>query len=230
MADPESPSREDATTSVVAVGARAVYDAIAPAYDRQLGNELERKPLDRGLLDAFAALTGSGPIADVGCGPGHVTRFLALRHPAVFGLDLSPGMIAVTRSRAPELPWLVGSMLRLPVADGALAGVLALYSIIHLSDEERTFASREFARTTRPGGWLLVAFHVDSDEFARGEVNHLTSWFGARVELDGHFLEPDGVVAEVEEAGFEAMAKLERQPDPEVEYPSRRCYLLARRR
>ena len=212
------------------MGVRAAYDAVARAYAEQLGDELERKPLDRGMLDAFAALAGSGPIADVGCGPGHVTRFLALRHPAVFGLDLSPGMIAVAGERAPGLPFLVGSMLRLPLADGALAGVLTLYSIIHLNAEERAFACREFARTTRPGGWLLVAFHVDSDEFASGEVNHVTSWFGVPVQMDGHFLEPSGVVAVVEAAGFDLIARLERQPDPEAEYPSRRCYLLARRR
>jgi len=44
-----------------------------------------------------------------------------------------------------------------------------------------------------PGGWLLVAFHVDSPEFAAGEINHLTEWFGYRIELDGYFLSPDEV-------------------------------------
>ena len=63
----------------VAVGVRAAYDAIARAYHDQLGEELAGKPLDRALLEAFAELAGAGMIADVGCGPGHVTRFLAGR-------------------------------------------------------------------------------------------------------------------------------------------------------
>jgi predicted methyltransferase len=121
-------------------------------------------------------------------------------------------------------------MLALPAGDRQWAGVVALYSIIHLDAGERARACRELARVTHPGGWLLVAFHVDSHEFAAGQVNHLTSWFGHRVELDGYFLDPGDVVAQLEAAGFALMAKVERQPDPQVEYPSRRCYLLAQRR
>lgn len=76
-----------------AVGVRATYDAIAAEYDRQLGDELDGKPLDRALLTGFVELVGTGRIADVGCGPGHVTRFLADQRAEVVGLDLSPGMI-----------------------------------------------------------------------------------------------------------------------------------------
>ena len=213
-----------------AVGVRAAYDAIARAYDAQLGDELDGKPFDRALLDGFTGLAGPGTIADVGCGPGHITRFLAARHADVIGIDLSPGMIAVARERAPDLVVAVGSMLRLPAADGAWAGAVALYSIIHLTAGERAIACREFARTVRPGGWLLAAFHVDSPEFAIGEVNHLTTWFGEPVELDGFFLDPAEVVVDLESAGFAVMAEAVRQPLPEVEYPSRRCYVLAQRR
>lgn len=213
----------------VAVGVRAAYDAVARAYDSQLGNELDDKPLDRALLEAFVELAGAGTIADLGCGPGHVTRFLAVRHQEVIGVDVSPGMIAVASERAPELAFTVGSMLRLPVAAGAWAGAVALYSIIHLTPVERRTACQELARAIRPSGWLLVAFHIDSAEFATGEVNHLTTWFGQAVELDGFFLDPTEVVADLELAGFTVMAKLERQPIRDVEYASRRCYLLAQR-
>jgi ubiquinone/menaquinone biosynthesis C-methylase UbiE len=223
QADPAGAGRVD-------LGVQAAYDAIARAYDAQLADELDGKPLDRALLEGFVELAGAGTIADVGCGPGHVTRFLAARHPDVIGVDLSPGMIVVGRERAPELAFAVGSMLQLPVKGGAWAGAVALYSIIHLTAQQRATACREFARVVRPGGWLLVSFHVDSPEFATGEVNHLTSWFGESVELDGYFLDPAEVVAELESAGFAVMAEVRRQPSPELEYPSRRCYLLAQRR
>jgi ubiquinone/menaquinone biosynthesis C-methylase UbiE len=213
----------------VAVGVQAAYDAVACAYDRQFGDELDGKPLDRALLKALVELVGTGTIADVGCGPGHVTRYLAKQHADVIGVDLSPAMIAVARERAPELTFTVGSMLRLRATDAAWAGAVSLYSIIHLTADERATAYREFARVIQPGGWLLVAFHVDSPEFATGQVNHLTSWFGQSVELDGYFLDPSDVVSQLAGAGFTLMAKVERQPAPEVEYPSRRCYLLAQR-
>jgi SAM-dependent methyltransferase len=213
----------------VAAGARATYDAIARAYHDQLGNELVGKPLDRALLAAFVELAAEGPIADVGCGPGHVSRFLAAQNARVIGIDISPGMLAVAREHAPALPFAAGSMLELPAADGALSGIIALYSIIHLTAGERARACREFARAVRPGGWLLAAFHVDSPDFAAGQVNHLTSWFGQAVELDGYFLEPADVVADVQTAGFTVTATTIRSPRPDMEYPSRRCYLLAQR-
>jgi len=214
----------------VAVGVQAVYDAVASAYDRQLGDELDHKPLDRALLTGFAEMAGSGRLADVGCGPGHVTRFLAEQHPDVIGIDLSPRMVAIARERTPGLTFAVGSMLALSAGDEAWAGVVALYSIIHLAPRERVTAFREFARVIRPGGWLLVSFHVDSADFSAGQINHLTTWFGERVQLDGYFLDPDDVTTAVQSAGFSVMAEVKRQPAPEVEYPSRRCYLLAQRR
>jgi SAM-dependent methyltransferase len=214
----------------VAVGVRATYDAIADTYHAELGDELDGKPLDRALLGGLAELAGAGTIADVGCGPGHVTRFLAELHPDVIGIDLSPRMIDIAREQAPALTFAVGSMLELPAEDGAWSAVVAMYSIIHLTADERIIAFGEFARTVRAGGWLLVAFHIDSPDFAAGEVNHLTDWFGERVDLDGFFLDPTDVTGDADAAGFSVMSATVRQPWPGAEYPSRRCYLLARRR
>lgn len=74
---------------------------------------------------------------------------------------------------------------------------------------------------------MLVAFHIDSPEFAAGEVNHLTSWFGESVNIDG-FL-PEEVIRDVAAAGFTVMSTTIRRPFYEVEYPSRRCHLIAQR-
>jgi len=209
---------------------RGAYDAVARAYDARFAHELDGKPLERALLAAFVELAGSGVIADVGCGPGHITRFLADHGADVLGIDLAPAMIDIARQHAPALPFIVGSMLELPVADAAWAGAVALSSIIHLSDSDRARACHELGRAIRPNGWLLVSFHVESAEFAAGEVNHLTSFLGHAVELDGYFLGPGLVRAQLVDAGFQVTAQLEREPIPDGEYPSRRCYLLAQRK
>jgi SAM-dependent methyltransferase len=210
-------------------GVRAGYSAVAGAYDRELRDELDAKPLDRALIGGFLELAGPGLIADVGCGPGHVTRYLAARHPAVVGLDLSDGMLAVARRHAPALPFAVADMRTLPVASGALAGAIALYSIIHLDPAGRAATARELARVLRPGGWLLVAFHIDSPEYGMGETSHLTSFLGVPVEMDGYYLDPAAVTADLTAAGLRIAARLEREPQPGGEHPSRRCYLLAQR-
>lgn len=207
----------------------ASYDAVAARYAARFGDELNHKALDRALLDAFLDLAGTGPIADVGCGPGHISRYLAARHPDVTGIDVSPHMISVARTAAPDVTFTVGSLLDLPAADEAFGGLVALYSIIHLSDTDRTAACRELARTLRPGGWLLIAFHIDAPGFPRGTANHLTTLLDAAVDLTFRFLAPEEVVADLETTGFTVTATTIRQPVPTVEYPSRRCYLLARR-
>ncbi|RKN41547.1 class I SAM-dependent methyltransferase [Micromonospora endolithica] len=209
-------------------GVRASYDAVAAQYAARLGDELGHKALDRGLLHAFLDLTSGGPIADLGCGPGHITRYLAARHPDVTGIDVSPHMIDIARAAAPDVTFTVATLLDLPAVDGAFDGLVALYSIIHLTDADRNAAFHEFARTLRPGGWLLLAFHTDAPGFPSGTANHLTTLFDTAVDLTFRFLTPDTVVDGLATAGFTIAATTIRQPVP-TEYPSRRCYLLAQR-
>ena len=67
---------EDAGQTALA----AKYDRVAEKYAAAFFDELERKPFDRALLDRFAAaVAGRGRVCDVGCGPGHVGRYLAAR-------------------------------------------------------------------------------------------------------------------------------------------------------
>jgi ubiquinone/menaquinone biosynthesis C-methylase UbiE len=207
---------------------RSTYDAIASAYAADLRDELDDKPFDRSQLIMMAELCRNGVLADVGCGPGHVTDQLAGHHRDVIGIDLSPEMINIARAARPDLTFEVGSMLELPVGDHSWQGIVAFYSIIHFGAEQRARAFAEFARVIRPGGWLLLAFHVDSPDFAAGSTNHLTHWFGADVDLDGYFLDDAMVAGEIERAGWQVMVHSVRQPMSAQEYPSRRCYLLAR--
>lgn len=71
---------------------RDSYDSAAEAYAQHLASELDRKPLDRHLLNRFAEeVRGRGLVADIGCGPGHVARYLHDRGVSIVGIDLSPG-------------------------------------------------------------------------------------------------------------------------------------------
>ncbi|MFE7395789.1 SAM-dependent methyltransferase, partial [Streptomyces sp. NPDC057557] len=58
---------------------RTSYDTVAVSYSDQLREALGGKPYLRAALALFAdavADAGGGPVADVGCGPGHVTAYL----------------------------------------------------------------------------------------------------------------------------------------------------------
>ncbi len=53
------------------------YDQVATEYVHRISGGLEHKPLDRQLLDRFAARVQElGSVCDLGCGPGHVARYL----------------------------------------------------------------------------------------------------------------------------------------------------------
>jgi ubiquinone/menaquinone biosynthesis C-methylase UbiE len=145
---------------------RTSYDAVADAYVARVHDELASKPLDRGLLTAFAEQLQEGHGAhatacDMGCGPGHVGAFLADRGLVVTGIDLSPSMVDRARSLHPQMTFEVGTMTALDVPDGRFHGIVAFYSIIHLTtDAEVRTALGELHRTLAPGGLLLVAVHL----------------------------------------------------------------------
>jgi ubiquinone/menaquinone biosynthesis C-methylase UbiE len=202
---------------------RQSYDAVAEEYAIGFRDELTSKPLDRALLACLVEQADDGvPIADLGCGPGHVAAWLAARGVAAVGIDLSPGMIAVGRRQYPQVEFRVGDFLELPAADGEFAAAVAFYSIIHLEPGELPRAFDEIRRVLRPRALCLVAFHVGS------EVRHLDDWWGHKVDIDFRFFELSAVAAAMEGAGLRSEMRLERVSYPgEVE--TRRGYLQARR-
>jgi ubiquinone/menaquinone biosynthesis C-methylase UbiE len=209
----------------------ATYDAVAERYAAAMVNELEERPIERGLLDALVALTAplGKPLADLGCGPGHITRYLADRGANVVGIDLSPQMIEVARRRFPGLALQVGSMTQLAAEAGAWSGAALLYSIIHLTAEERGRAFAELARVVCAGGYVLVSFHVASAAQPAGSALELARWFDTDVDLTTYFLDPAEILGGLRRAGFSLQARLDRQPLSSHEYPSQRAYLLMQR-
>ncbi|WP_405671244.1 class I SAM-dependent methyltransferase [Streptomyces sp. NBC_01530] len=107
---------------------RTSYDTVAVSYADQLREALTGAPYLRAALALFADLVhaaGGGPVADVGCGPGHVTAHLHKLGVDAFGIDLSSGMIDVARRDHPRLRFEVGSMTDLDLADASAVGLLA---------------------------------------------------------------------------------------------------------
>jgi len=202
---------------------RESYDELAATYTERLFTELAGKPLDRHLLNRLAEdVRGHGLVADLGCGPGHVSRYLHDQGVRMLGIDLSPRMIDSARQRSPDIEFRVGDMRALDLPAGALAGIVAFYSLIHIGEPEMGATLRELRRVLAPGGLLLVAFHIGEETVHRDEL------WGHPVSLDFRFLMPSLMVARLIEAGFVVLERVEREPYPEVEHPSRRCYLLAR--
>src|SRR5262245_21616288 len=194
------------------------YDRVARPYADQFFTELERKPFDRGLLDRFAeCMRGRGCVCDLGCGPGHVGRYLRGRGVAVFGRDLSPAMVALARELNPTMRFEQGDMRALSLAADSLAGIVAFYSLIHLERPETEGALRELARVLVSGGLLLLAFHG-----GEGTV-HADDWFGRGVSVDATLSRPAEMTPYMEAAGF-AVEAITTRPPYEFEYQTPRVY------
>ena len=200
------------------------YDQVAAQYAEKFKDEMDEKPFDRDCLDRLAREVGNlGPICDLGCGPGQIARYLHRQGVDTVGVDLSPGMVAEAARLNPEIHFHQGDMLALPDADNAWGGIAAFYCIIHIPRERVADALREMKRVLKPGGVLLVAFHIGD------EVKHVEEWWEKPVKLDFAFYQPVDMEIWLSEAGYELEETLVREPNPDVEVATRRAYLFARK-
>ena len=201
------------------------YDRIARAYADEIYAELAGKPFDRQVLDQFAErVRGRGPVCDLGCGPAQIARYLRDREIDVFGLDLSAGMLAQAQRLNPDLHFVQSSMLALGLRSETLAGVAAFYCIIHIPRAQVVEALRELRRVLQPGGSLLMTFHLGSED------SHHEELFGQPVSLDVIWFTTNEMTGNLRAAGFRVEEVSERDPyAPEIEYQSRRGYILASR-
>ena len=204
---------------------RDSYNRLANEYATHLFGELQNKPFDRELLNRFASeVKGRDEVCDMGCGPGHVTRYLNQAGVNVFGLDLSPGMLEQARTLNSGIRFREGNMLALELGDQVLVGITAFYAIVNLPEESLPLVFREMRRVLQPGGLLLLAFHTGD------EVVRVQEMWGQPVAMEFFFFQPSAVRRHLEAACLEVEEIIEREPyAPEVEHQSQRTYIFARR-
>lgn len=193
---------------------RTSYDTVAESYADQVRHLLDDAPYEQAVLALFANLvrasgsegggsSGGGPVADVGCGPGRITAYLHEYGLDAFGIDLSPAMIDVARRENPDLRFEVGSMTDLRLDDASLAGLIAWYSLIHIPDDVIGQVFAEFRRVVRPGGPILVGFHVGVDSRLKTE-----GYGGHPMNVYVHRRQPARVASWLEEAGLRVEAQM----------------------
>jgi SAM-dependent methyltransferase len=138
---------------------RFMYDRESAAWERGRDEPEQHEMVER-TADALANLVvPPGPVADLGCGPGAHALAVARRGYDVVGLDGSPRMVEVARTRAArdevDATFDVQDLSApLRFADASLGGVLAILVLQHLPHPAAFIA--EIRRCLRPGGHLLI--------------------------------------------------------------------------
>jgi SAM-dependent methyltransferase len=211
----------------------ADLDEVRDSYDRVADNyaemvlttgigDIRRHPWHKAAIDAFAdSVAGSGPVLDVGCGPGTVTAYLAGRGLDVTGVDLSPRMIDNARRLYPQCRFDVASATELDLAEASLGGVLGWWSLFNLPRDVLPQVLARFARALKPGGHLITATHVGDADLVRTEA-----YGGVAVRWTTHQWRPEQLVALIEEAGLRLVAELRL---PAEEYAGPGVVVMARR-
>ncbi|MBF6479360.1 class I SAM-dependent DNA methyltransferase [Nocardia cyriacigeorgica] len=189
---------------------RTAYDGVAGLYADLVAGHLERNPFERAMLGIFAELVrdnGSGQVADIGCGPGRLTAHLSELGLDVFGMDLSPEMIALAEQAYPGLRFEVGTMERLGIPDGARAGRRAGYTIIHQPPRRVPEVLAGGHRARADGGYALLAFQATDPPEPITAFDHKVT--------EAYRWSPEHLLELLVAAGFAPVTRMVREPQPD---------------
>jgi len=190
---------------------RQAYGVMAEQYIELFGSTTQVRGDDLALIERHLSIR-PGAVLDAGCGPGHLTAHLRSFDVDATGLDLVPEFIGHARSAFPFGRYLLGSMGRLPVPDGSLAGVLAWYSLIHTPPDHLDGVLVELRRACTPAG-VLVAGFFDGDQVAAFDHKVSTAYRWPADEF----------AARLGRAGFREIERIRR---PGVEESGRRPHAV----
>ena len=168
---------------------RSAHDALAERW-REVGEDFAVGSLRREALSAL--VPRDLVIADLGCGAGFLTEFLAGHGARVIAVDHSTNMLDHARDfgGGATVEFRVGEMEQLPLADGEVDAAFANLVWHHLADMDR--AAVEVARIVRPGGTVVITdLATHEEDWMRQSMGDLR--LGLR---------PDAVAAALARAGF----------------------------
>lgn len=134
-----------------------MFGAIAGRYD--LNNRLHSFGRDQAWRRCAVRMSGVTPtdeVLDAACGTGDLSRaFADAGARRVVGLDFTPEMLAIARTKRPgAVEYVEGDAMCLPFDDASFDIVSIAFGIRNVSEPAR--ALREFRRVLRPGGRLVI--------------------------------------------------------------------------
>jgi SAM-dependent methyltransferase len=137
---------------------QATYDRVADDYDRR--TKVPSEEFLQFRAEFLAAVTG--PVLDLGCGPGRDVSWLREQGLAAFGMDLSRGMLA--RALEHGVPVVRGDLRRPPIRPGSLGGIWSNAALLHVPRDDVPATLQQWHGLIAPGGRLAISTSLGGDE------------------------------------------------------------------
>lgn len=157
------------------------------AYDKQAGSyarEWLEQDAPSDMYELLGRYFAPGLTADIGCGAGRDTAWLAENGFQASGFDASPGLLDEARAAYPSLTF---QQVTLPELDGIERGVyqnvLCETVIMHLEPARISEAMASLIELLRPDGTLYVSWRVTEHESLRDKAGRLYSSFDRQLVI-----------------------------------------------
>ncbi len=143
---------------------KSQMEKMVSSYDAYMKKiTLGRERTLRETTVSLAQVKPGDTVLEVGCGTGSLTLAAKRRAgPAgkAFGIDIIPGMIEASRSKAAQagedITFQPGSMDDIPFPSNQFDVVMCSFMIFHMSDKVRQKGMAEIHRVLKPQGGLLI--------------------------------------------------------------------------
>lgn len=187
----------------------AVYDADPQTFVKHWDEAPEAAALHARLLQYLRP----GPTADIGCGSGRETGWLASHGYPVVGYDASPALLAQAKARHPHIEFANAALPDLGGIGRRFSNVVCLTVIMHLPRAEIAPAVRRMADIVSAGGVLYLTWRTAKDGDRRDQHGRLYSAFDSslvRDALSGQTILFDQPTAgrRVDESYYELVARI----------------------
>jgi SAM-dependent methyltransferase len=202
---------------------QAAYEVAADAYADAFGNDLDRLPFDCSILDAVAGRLKTGPVLDLGCGPGQIARRFMDRGLEVVGLDSALAILRLAERRIGSHRVARADLRWLPFVSASFAAVVAFYSVHHLPRAALPMALREAHRVLVPDGILVIVTHL-----GEGDV-YVDELLGHEIDTVGAALYGDEELQRMLTRSSSVVERVQHRAPLAHEYPSERIYIICRR-
>ncbi len=134
---------------------REGYDKLSADYKKHFAAFQEAR-YDSWLNSFVRSLRKDDRVLELGCGDGlPVAQFLSQNH-RYLGVDISPKQVALACCSVPGGSFEVADMTKLSFQEGAFAGIVALYSLIHVPIEQQSALIKAMYKWLKADGCILA--------------------------------------------------------------------------